>query len=198
VKRERAKEDRPIRLKPLLCFWLTSVPLLRAQRTTPASSAPSSVEVEAFVDTTQPLGVDFQYRASHASRACLLETMRAGVALFAYDNGGRLDIYLVNGAPLGNPTPRGATPQKTDSQYWNRLYHQKADGTFEDFSHTSEVALDMDGRTYAGVGVDFADYNKTRGLTSWQPTWQINATPSTRKTAMAPSATPATPQELTR
>jgi hypothetical protein len=50
----------------------------------------------------------------------LLETMGAGVALFDYDNNGRLDIYLVNGAPLSNSTPRGTVPQKTDSQYWNR------------------------------------------------------------------------------
>jgi hypothetical protein len=119
-------------------------------------------------------------------------------ALFDYDNDVGLDSYLVNGAPLGHPTPRGATPQKTDSRYWNRLYHQKADGTFEDFSHASEVALDMDGRTYAGMGVDFADYNNDGWPTSWQPTWQINATPSARTTAMAPSATPATPQELAR
>jgi len=132
VKRQRAKEKRPIRLKLLLCFWFTSVPLLPAQQTAPASSAPNSVE--AFVDTTERLGVNFQYRASHTSRKYLLETMGPGVALFDYDNDGRLDIYLVNGAPLSDPTPRGTVPQKTDSQYWNRLYHQKADGTFTDLT----------------------------------------------------------------
>jgi hypothetical protein len=58
--------------------------------------------------------------------------MGAGVALFDYDNDGRLDIYLVNGAPLADPTPKGTIPRKTGPQYWNRLYHQKPDGTFED------------------------------------------------------------------
>ncbi len=39
------------------------------------------------------------------------------------------------------------------------LYHNKGDGTFEDVGLASEVAVDMDGRTYAGMGADFADYN---------------------------------------
>src|SRR5947208_10827027 len=39
------------------------------------------------------------------------------------------------------------------------LYHNKGDGTFEDVGLASEVAVDIDGRTYAGMGVDFADYN---------------------------------------
>src|SRR5258708_6435075 len=39
------------------------------------------------------------------------------------------------------------------------LYHNKGEGTFEDVGLDSEVAVDIDGRTYAGMGVDFADYN---------------------------------------
>ena len=39
------------------------------------------------------------------------------------------------------------------------LYHNKGDGTFEDVGLASEVAVDIDGRTFAGMGVDFADYN---------------------------------------
>ena len=33
--------------------------------------------------------------------------MGSGVALFDYDNDGRLDIFLTNGAPLSDPTARG-------------------------------------------------------------------------------------------
>ena len=82
MKRERATEKRSIRLKLLLCFWFTTVPPLKAQKTAPALSAPSSVE--AFVDTTERLGVNFQYRASHTSRKYLVETMGPGVALFDF------------------------------------------------------------------------------------------------------------------
>ena len=62
----------------------------------------------------------------------LIETMGSGVALFDYDNDGRLDLFLVNGAHLSDPTPNGTFPQKTGPEKWNRLYHQKTDGTFED------------------------------------------------------------------
>ena len=152
MKRQRAKENQPIRLKRLLCFWFTLVPLLTAQNTATASSAPGSGET--FVDATQRLGVNFRYQASHTSRKYLLETMGAGVALFDYDNDGRLDMYLVNGAPLSDPTPKGTVPQKTDSQYWNRLYHQKADGTFEDVTEKAG----LEGTGY-GMGVAVGDYD---------------------------------------
>ncbi len=41
--------------------------------------------------------LDFLYQASHTSKKYLPETM-GGVALFACDNDGRLDIFPVNGA----------------------------------------------------------------------------------------------------
>jgi len=100
------------------------------------------------------VGVSFQYRASHTARKYLLETMGPGVALFDYDNDGRLDIYLVNGAPLGDPAAKGTVPQKTGSQYWNRLYHQKPDGTFEDVTEKAG----LQGTGY-GMGVAVGDYD---------------------------------------
>jgi enediyne biosynthesis protein E4 len=136
----------------VLLFFGASPQVVTAQkRTVPP---PASSSVESFVDVGQRLGVNFQYRASHTSRKYLLETMGAGVALFDYDNDGRLDIYLVNGAPLADPTPKGTVPQKTDSQYWNRLYHQKADGTFEDVTEKSG----LQGAGY-GMGVAVGDFD---------------------------------------
>ncbi len=52
--------------------------------------------------------------------------MGSGVAVFDYDNDGRLDIFLANGARIEDPMPKGAIPQKDGPTYWNRLYHQKA------------------------------------------------------------------------
>src|ERR1051326_7656041 len=86
----------------------------------------------AFHEITSQSGVKFQHIAPKTSKKYLLETMGSGVALFDYDNDGRLDVYVVNGAPISDPTPKGTIPQKTGSKYWNRLYHQKRDGTFED------------------------------------------------------------------
>jgi enediyne biosynthesis protein E4 len=107
-----------------------------------------------FVDVAQRVGINFQYQASHTSKKYLLETMGAGVALFDYDNDGLLDIFLVNGAPLVDPTAKGSIPQKTDSQYWNRLYHQKKDGTFEDITEKAG----LQGAGY-GMGVAVGDYD---------------------------------------
>lgn len=115
---------------------------------------PAAGSSEAFVDVTSRLGINFQYRSSHTSRKYLLETMGAGVALFDYDNDGRLDIFLVNGAPLGDPTPKGTIPQKTGPEYWNRLYHQKPDGSFEDVTERAG----LQGVGY-GMGVAVGDYD---------------------------------------
>ena len=115
---------------------------------------PAAGSSEAFVDVTSRLGINFQYRSSHTSRKYLLETMGAGVALFDYDNDGRLDIFLVNGAPLGDPTPKWTIPQKTGPEYWNRLYHQEPDGTFEDVT----ARAGLQGVGY-GMGVAVGDYD---------------------------------------
>src|SRR6266705_2739287 len=109
-------------------------------RQTGSSAGPEKPFPGKFVDVTSALGVHFNYLSSHTPKHYLPETMGAGVALFDYDNDGRLDIFLVNGAPLQDPTPKGAIPQKTGPNYWNRLYHQKADGTFEDVTEKAGVA----------------------------------------------------------
>ena len=85
-----------------------------------------------FTDAATPLGIDFRHTASHTPTKYLLETMGSGVAAFDFDNDGRLDLFFANGAPIPNPAPRGTVPQKAGPASWNRLYHQRADGTFED------------------------------------------------------------------
>jgi enediyne biosynthesis protein E4 len=80
--------------------------------------------------------------------------MGSGVALFDYDNDGRLDIFLVNGAALSDPMPKRAVPQKSGPQDWNRLFHQKPDGTFEDV--TEKAGLTGVG---FGMGVAVGDYD---------------------------------------
>jgi hypothetical protein len=107
-----------------------------------------------FVDITKKSGVHFQHQALHTSRKYLLETMGSGVALFDCDNDGRLDLFVVNGAPYTDPTPPGFIPKKASPQDWNRLYHQKADGTFEDITEKSGVK----GVGY-GMGVAVGDYD---------------------------------------
>jgi hypothetical protein len=107
-----------------------------------------------FVDIAEKCGIHFQGAASHTSKKYLLETMGSGVALFDYDNDGRLDIFAVNGTLLADPTPKGTIPQKDGPFSWNRLYHQRPDGTFEDVTEKAG----LQGAGY-GMGVAVGDYD---------------------------------------
>ncbi len=107
-----------------------------------------------FTDTTAASGVNFRHFASHTAKKYLIEAMGSGVALFDYDNDGRLDLFFVNGASVNDPQEKGTIPQKTDAKEWNRLYHQKSDGTFEDVTEKSGLK----GTGY-GMGVAIGDYD---------------------------------------
>ena len=135
-----------------LLLALTSASATRPQESSAGGAA--SQAAGKFEDATATAGIHFEYKSSHTSRKYLLETMGPGVATFDYDNDGRLDIFLVNGAPLTDPTPKGTIPQKTGPEYWNRLYHQKPDGTFEDVTEKAG----LQGAGY-GMGVAVGDYD---------------------------------------
>ena len=64
-----------------------------------------------------------------------------GLAIADYDRDGRIDIFVAN----------DSMPEF--------LFHQKPDGTFEEVGPLSGTAVNADGQTYAGMGVDFADYD---------------------------------------
>ena len=75
--------------------------------------------------------------------------MCGGVAIFDFDNDGRLDIFFTNGAQLPEL-------KKTDPSYYNCLLHQKSDGTFEDV--TVKAGLTGAGLDY-NFGVAVGDYD---------------------------------------
>src|SRR5215470_11928290 len=64
-----------------------------------------------------------------------------GVASFDFDDDGRLDLTVAN----------DSTP--------SYLYRNRGDGTFEDVSYVSGVALNENGREQAGMGVAIGDYD---------------------------------------
>ena len=80
--------------------------------------------------------------------------MGGGVAIFDYDNDGRMDLFFTNGALLKDPMAKGSVPDKSDPKFWNRLYHQKADGTFEDVTERAGLK----GYGYS-MGVAAGDYD---------------------------------------
>ena len=88
-----------VMLRGLLC-WLLAGAITAAAQNKPVTlpDTPGS-----FVDITAKADVHFLGKASHTPYKYLPETMGSGVALFDYDNDGRLDLFLVNGAPLASP-----------------------------------------------------------------------------------------------
>jgi hypothetical protein len=92
-------------------------------------------------------GVDFVTNSSRTDHRHQPETMVSGVALLDYDNDGFLDIYVVNGAKM-------TALDKTDPVFWNRLYHNRGDGTFEDVTEAAGVKGD-----HYDLGIAAADYD---------------------------------------
>src|SRR6266478_3679164 len=129
-----------MRLSPGLAVIICAIGALVPLHSYTPSDDQAASKFAWFVDVTSSRAVHFQYLASHTSRKYLPETMGAGVALFDYDNDGKLDLFLVNGAPLADPTAKGTVPEKSGPKYWNRLFHQKADGTFTDVTDKAGVA----------------------------------------------------------
>jgi enediyne biosynthesis protein E4 len=110
-----------------------------------------------FTDVTSDAGVAFVHQSSATSNKYLVETMGGGVALFDYDNDGRLDVFFTNGAKIDDPLPVGKRPDKSDAKYWNRLYRQTQGGTFVDV--TEKAGLSGMPQNYYGMGVAVGDYD---------------------------------------
>jgi hypothetical protein len=119
--------------------------------------AGTATEDVQFTDVTAALGIRFTQENSATSNKYLIETMGGGVALLDYDNDGRLDIFFTNGAKLADPMPDGATPDKSDPKYWNRLFRQQEDGTFVDV--TEKAGLSGMPQNAYGMGVAAGDYD---------------------------------------
>ena len=136
----------PKRLLAVLALAST----LPAQPVDPAASGHPGY----FTDATARLGVHFTGVAQHTSHKYLIETMGSGVAAFDFDNDGRLDLFFVNGATITDSMPKGSVPKKAGPADWNRLYHQKPDGTFEDVTEKAG----LQGVGY-GMGVAVGDFD---------------------------------------
>jgi hypothetical protein len=113
----------------------------------PPPPGPQARSPLTFADITVQSGVDFRHAASKTSLKYLLETMGGGVAVFDYNNDGRMDLFFTNGAALKEL-------DKSQPKYWNRLYQQKPDGTFTDVTEHAGLK----GAGYS-MGVAAADYD---------------------------------------
>jgi hypothetical protein len=90
--------------------------------------------------------VQFKHTSGRSGRLYLPETMGSGCAFLDYDRDGRLDLFLINGAPLpGSPVKGPVTPA---------LYRNRGDGRFEDVTRAAGLARPM-----YGMGCAVGDYD---------------------------------------
>jgi hypothetical protein len=115
--------------------------------------AAESISHLRFIDTTSAWKIDFKHDNSPTPSKHLLEAMSGGVALLDYDNDGRLDIFLTNGARIDESMMGGKLPDKSDPRFWNRLYHQNADGTFTEVAEKAGVTGKAQNHYNNGVAV---------------------------------------------
>ena len=114
------------------------------QPTNTAASAVSGIE---FEDTIKSSKIKFTLRNSISPQRYSIETMMGGVALFDYNNDGLLDIFFTNGAAI-------PSLEKSNSDYYNRLFRNNGDGTFTDVTESAGLK----GIGYS-MGVAAADYD---------------------------------------
>jgi hypothetical protein len=98
-------------------------------------------------DLRKDSGLDFVTNSGRTPHRHQPETMVSGVALLDYDGDGWLDVYAVNGAKLPGL-------DKTAPGFWNRLYRNRGNGTFEDV--TAKAGVKGDGYD---LGVAVGDYD---------------------------------------
>jgi len=91
--------------------------------------------------------IDFKLDSNESPEHHAPETMAGGVAVFDYNNDGRLDIFFTNGADL-------KTLQKDSAKYYNRLFENDGKGHFTDV--TEKAGLKGTGYD---TGVAIGDYD---------------------------------------
>jgi hypothetical protein len=102
---------------------------------------------EPFQDVTAASGVGFVLQNASTTEKHQIETMPGGVALFDYDNDGRLDIFFTNGAPQPSLVKGGP-------EWYNRLYRNLGEWKFEDV--TAKAGVQGSGYDF---GVAAGDYD---------------------------------------
>jgi hypothetical protein len=129
---------------------------------TPNHSAPEAAKAapaqELFVDATQSSGVKFQHFTGRNGEFYYPEIIGSGVAVFDYNNDGKLDILVLQGSPLGTGHKATASKEPCSARLYRNDLVVKPDGT-RDLKYTDVTeASGLCSRGY-GMGIAIGDYN---------------------------------------
>ncbi len=102
-----------------------------------------------FRDIARGLDISYTSNNNYTGRKYFPQPMCGGVAVFDYDQDGRMDIYFTNGAKLPEM-------KKTDPSYYHLLLRNKGNGEFEDT--TAKAGLEARHLDFS-FGVAAGDYD---------------------------------------
>jgi hypothetical protein len=132
--------------------WAATVLILFASAPVPARSQVSPTTKSGAGSGDSPIrfayqAIDFKLDSDETPEHHAPETMAGGVAVFDYNNDGKLDIFFTNGADL-------KTLKKDSPKYSNRLFENDGKGHFTDVTEKAGLA----GTGY-DTGVAIGDYD---------------------------------------
>jgi branched-chain amino acid transport system substrate-binding protein len=121
-----------------LSLFIVATSCRKSAEAPPAAAKPTTPKTASWLeDATDKLGVNFIHEVGTVGTYFMPESLGSGVAIFDYDNDGRMDILLLqNGG--------------TNSSAKHQLFHQENDGRFRNVSVGS--GLDLPGTRHGRGG----------------------------------------------
>ena len=173
VDEARAQIERAEAIDPAEELARSARQILRMrEKSTFVVTAPARIlDPPVFKDRAKEAGIQFVLENSPTAARHQIETMPGGIAAVDFDQDGFMDLYFTNGAL--SPSLR-----REGEKFWNRLYRNRGNGTFEDVTARAGVqgrgymmaaaAADYDNDGFpdlfvAGVGANLLYHNNRNG-----------------------------------